>query len=216
MSAANLRTVLAFFELDATPHRGLPSELAERLGTLTDVAGFVEGALYVRPDHDAIAIEVVFEGEDPWLEGHAPLNLIEGANWRSRSSDVRTYRLGARVEGTESPGDESVFITQRFVVRPEMTDRLVEAFQNYAEAFMVDITGFQGADVFVSDDGRRVAVLMPWAYEAALTALEAKAGSLASMGDMFGLADGHVYESFERISHMLPPHAVASYRAKRA
>jgi hypothetical protein len=210
------RTVLAFFELDATPHRGLPSELAERLGGLTDVAGFVEGALYLRPDHDAVALEVVFEGEDSWLEDHASVRLIEGGNWRSRTSDVRTYRLAARVEGTELAGDESVFITQRFFVHPEMTERLVEAFQNYAECFMVDIPGFQGADVFVSDDGQRVVALTPWAYEAALLALEAKPGSLVALGDMFGLAERHVYESFERISHMLRAQATLSYRARRA
>jgi hypothetical protein len=216
MHAVTPRTVFAFFELDATPHRGLPGELAERLGGLTDVAGFLEGALYLRPDHDAVALEVVFEGEDPWLEGQAPVRLIEGGNWRSRSSDVRTYRRAARVEGTEDPEDASVFIAQRFFVQPEVTDRLVEAFQNYAECFMVDIPGFQGADVFVSDDGRRVVALTPWAHEGALTALEAKPGSLVALGDMFGLCEGHVYESFERISHMLPPHASRSYRARRA
>jgi hypothetical protein len=215
MHALTPRTVFAFFELDATPHRGLPSELAERLGGLTDFAGFVEGAVYLRPDHAAVALEVVFEGEDPWLEAPAPVHLIEGGNWRSRSSDVRPYRLAARIEGPELAGDESVFITQRFFTRPEMTERLIEAFQNYAECFMVDIPGFQGADVFVSDDGRRVVALTPWAYEAALTSLEAKPGSLNAMGDMFGLAESHVYESFERISHMLHAQATHPYRTKR-
>ena len=216
MHAVTSRTLLAFFELDATPHRGLPSELAERLGGLTDVAGFVEGALYLRPDHDAVALEIVFEGEDPWLEGHAPVHLIEGANWRSRASDVRTYRLAARVEGGEVVGDESVFIAQRFFVRPEMVERLVESFQNFAECFMVDIDGFQGADVFASDDGQRVVALTAWAYEAGLAALEAKPGSLVAMSDMFGFAEAHVYESFERVSHMLAPHETLSYRARRA
>ncbi|MFY9780311.1 MAG: antibiotic biosynthesis monooxygenase family protein [Candidatus Baltobacteraceae bacterium] len=215
MHAHTPRTVLAFFELDATPQRGLPGELAERLGGLTGLAGFVEGALYLRPDLDAVAVEVVFEGEDSWLEEHAPVRLIEGGNWRSRASDVRTYRLGARVYGTAAAGDDSLYVTQRFFVHPEMTERLVEAFQDFAECFMVDIPGFQGADVFASDDGHRVVALTTWAGEEALLALEAKPGSLVAMGDMFGLAESHIYESFARISHMLREPAALSYRSKR-
>jgi hypothetical protein len=210
------RTVLAFFELDATPQHGLTSELAERLGGLTGVAGFVEGALYLRPDHDAVALEVVFDGDDPWLEGQAPQRLIEGGNWRSRSSDVRMYQRAARVEGEKAASDESVFVSQRFLVRPEVAQRLVDAFQNYVESFMLDLEAFEGANVFLSQDRQRVVALTAWAYEAALAALEAKPGSLSAMSEMFGLSEAHVFEAFERVSYMLGSGHASSRRSGRA
>jgi hypothetical protein len=209
------RTAIAFFELDATPHRGVPSELAERLGALTGVAGYREGALYVRPDHDAVAIQVAFDGDDRWLEGPAPMLLIEGAHWRSRSADVRTYRAVGRIAGDESPADESFFVVQRFVVQPEKVERLTTALARYIERFMVGIAGFQGAHLFASDDAQRVVAVMPWAFEAAVAALETRAGSLAAMQELFALAERHVYESFERISHMLAPHADAGQPTHR-
>ena len=76
MHAHTPRTVLAFFELDATPQRGLPGELAERLGGLTGLAGFVVAGVIVNLEkkHRAFVNHYSFHIIDP-IFGHVTIKM---------------------------------------------------------------------------------------------------------------------------------------------
>ena len=149
---------------------------------------------------------------DAWTAGTSPASVPARNDMTTAAASTRGSSRALAAWGDESPADESFFVVQRFVVLPEKVERLTTALARYIERFMVGIAGFQGADLFARDDGQRVVAVMPWAFEAAIAALETRPGSLAAMQELFALAERHIYESFERISHMLAPHADARQR----
>ena len=194
---------LGFYELDAAPARGLTGDFATRLGDATEAPGFIDGSLYVRSDTSSVAILMQYEGGENWMNEGAPGMLLYSADWRSRSADGRRYRYAGQIAGDgNSASDSSFFIVQRFETRPETQARLVEAMLSYIERFAQPINGFISGDAYASVDGTRVAFVMPWAHEAALSALENGAGSLEAMQVHLRLAERHTYESFQRVSYL--------------
>ena len=76
-------TVLGFYELDAAPQRGITSVFAERLGAATRDPDFIDGALFVRSDHSAVAISLQHDSADEaWLERPLVAGLIAVAGFR--------------------------------------------------------------------------------------------------------------------------------------
>jgi hypothetical protein len=197
------RTVFGFFDLDAAPQHGLPGELATRLGLATEDAGFVDGAVYVRSDNLAMAIQVQYDGGDGWEDAGKTAVLLQAADWRSRASDVDRYTFSAGVEGDgDQVKDSTFFIMQRFVVDPADREAFVAAICAYTEEYARPIPGFIGGAAFSSLDGRKVVFIMPWAHEAALGSLENRDGSLAAMQKHLRMSKQHIYASYQRISFL--------------
>ncbi len=197
------RTLFGFYDLDAAPQRGLPGELATRLGGATETPGFVEGSLYVRSDNLAMAIEIRHADEDGWADRGAASTLLQAANWRSRSSDVATYRLVKQVEGDgEHTKDSTFFIVQRFVVDPSDTQAFVDAICAHTLEYAQPIPGFLAGDAFASLDGTQVVFVMPWAHEAALSSLENRDGSLEAMQKHLAMSKTHSFASYSRVSNL--------------
>jgi hypothetical protein len=201
------RTYFGFYDLDAAPQHGIPGDLATRLGVATETPGFVEGAVYVRSDNAGVAVEIRHQDEDGWIERGGAAMLVRAADWRSRESDARTYRTARTVAGDgDAAQDSTFFIVQRFVVRPESQDALVSAICEHAETFAAPIPGFLAGDAFASLDGTRVVFVMPWAHEAALTALENREGALEAMQRHLKLSERHSYASYSRVSYLRGAH----------
>ncbi len=196
---------LGFYELDAAPSRGLTGDFATRLGDATESSGFIDGSLYVRSDTGSVAIVLQYEGGENWMTEGAPGMLLYSADWRSRSSDGRRYRIAGRIRGDGSASDSSFYIVQRFETVPERQGPLVSAVLSYVERFAQPIHGFIDGTAFASLDGTRVAFIMPWAHEAAINALENGEGSLVAMQAHLRLAERHTYESFQRVSYLRAP-----------
>jgi hypothetical protein len=206
LESAMSRTLFGFYDLDAAPQRGVTGDLATRLGTATETAGFVDGAIYLRSDTAAIAIQVQYDGEDQWETKGAVAMLLQAANWRSRENDARAYRLARSVPGDgDAVKDSTFYIVQRFLVKAGMQDRLVATICDYTERFAAPIPGFLAGDAFASIDGTRVTFVMPWAHEAALNALENRDGSLAAMQRHLEMSERHGYASYERVSYLRAP-----------
>jgi hypothetical protein len=197
------RTLFGFYDLDASPQRGLPGELATRLGRATETEGFVDGALYVRSDNLAAAIQMQYVDEDGWEDRGGAAILLQAADWRSRSNDVDRYRLAKQVEGDgDAPKDSTFFIVQRFVVDPSDTNAFVDAICAHTLEYAQPIPGFLAGDAYASLDGTKVVFVMPWAHEAALASLENRDGSLEAMQKHLKLSKAHVFSSYSRVSYL--------------
>jgi hypothetical protein len=197
------RYFFGFYELDASPQRGLPGELATRLGNATETPGFVDGTLYARTDNFGVAIQVQYGDEDGWEERGPVAVLLQAADWRSRASELGTYRLARRVAGDgDAVKDSTFFIIQRFEVEPRTQNDFVAAIASYTEEFAAPIPGFLAGDAFASLDGTAVVFIMPWAHEAALGSLENRPGSLAAMQKHLRMSKRHVFSSYQRISYL--------------
>ncbi|MBD5633174.1 MAG: hypothetical protein IAI49_01745 [Candidatus Eremiobacteraeota bacterium] len=197
------RTVFGFYDLDAAPQHGLPGDLATRLGLATETPGFVDGAVFVRSDNLAMAIQVQYGDEDGWEDRGSVSILLQAADWRSRTSDVARYRLTRQVDGDgEQVKDSTFFIVQRFVVDPNDGASFVDAICAYTTEYARPIPGFIGGDAYTSLDGSKIVFVMPWAHEAALGSLENRDGSLAAMQKHLRMSKQHVYASYQRISYL--------------
>ncbi len=197
------RYYIAFYDLDASLQHGLQSDLAARLGTASEAAGFVDGAVYVRSDTAGVAIALRHRDEDEWEERGAPAELLQAACWRSRDNDARPYRLVRRVAGGGGRAGESTFyIVQRFVVKTGLQEALATAICEHATTYAQPIAGFLGGEAYASLDGSRVAFIMPWAHEAALNSLENRRGALTAMQTYMRMSERHIYASYQRISFL--------------
>ena len=198
---------IGFYDLDAAPSRGLTGELATRLGSVTEAPGFIDGSLYVRSDTGAVAIVLQYDGNENWVNEGTPGMLLYAVDWRSRNADGHRYRHAGEVAGDgDALSDSSFYVVQRFETRPEAQASLVSALIAYTERFAQPIHGFLRGDAFASVDGSRVVFMMPWAHEAALSALENTEGSLEAMQTHLRLAERHTYESFDRVSFLTASH----------
>jgi hypothetical protein len=197
------RTFFGFYELDASPQRGLPGELATRLGSATETPGFIDGAIYVRSDNFGIAIVLQHDDIEDWTEsGNAGL-LLQAADWRSRASELGSYRLARHVEGDgDAVKDSTFYIVQHFDVAASDQAAFVDAICSYVESYAQPIPGFLAGDAYASLDGRHVVFVMPWAHEAALGSLENRDGSLAAMQKHLRMSTRHVFGSYQRISYL--------------
>jgi len=201
------RTLFGFYDLDASPQRGLPGELATRLGTATESPGFIDGAIYVSSDNFGVAIQAQYDepasGSDDWVESGGISVLLQAADWRSRASDLTSYRLARRVEGdSDTLKDSTFFIVQRFVVKASDQAAFVDAICAYTQEYAQPIPGFLAGDAYASVDGTQVVFVMPWEHEAALNTLENRPGSLAAMQKHLRMTERHVYGSYQRISYL--------------
>jgi hypothetical protein len=197
------RTIFGFYDMDASQQRGVPGDLAARLGTASEAEGFVEGAVYVRSDEANVAISLRHPDDDAWRERGAPAMLLQAADWRSRESDAHEYRLARTVAGDDdAPSDSAFFIVQRFVVKAGMQDALVRAVCDHAATYAQPIPGFLSAQAYASLDGSRVVFIMPWAHEAALSSLENRDGALAAMQTHLRMSERHIYASYQRVSYL--------------
>lgn len=196
-------TVLGFYDLDAAPQRGITSVLAERLGAATRDPDFVDGALFVRSDHSAIAISLQHDSSDEaWLERPLVAGLMQGAGFRSRSSDVRSYRTVAAGTGAAIP-DEAVFTIQRFDLAGATQNSLTDALQNFVRDFAQPISGFLDSEILASQDGARVIWIAPWGHEAALAAIETPE-SFSAMRAFQQLWQQRAFATFDRVSYVRP------------
>jgi hypothetical protein len=194
-------TVLGFYDLDASPQRGITSVLAERLGAATRDSEFVHGALYVRSDHSAIAISLQHNSSDvAWLERPLVAGLMQGAAFRSRTSDVRSYTTVAAGTGAPIP-DEAVFTIQRFDVAGAAQTQLSDALQIFVRDFAQPISGFLDSEILASQDGARVIWMAPWGHEAALAAIET-APSFAAMRGFEKFWQQRDFAIFDRVSYV--------------
>jgi hypothetical protein len=201
------RTLFGFYDLDASPQRGLPGELATRLGTATESPGFIDGAIYVSSDNFGVAIQARYDEPaaepDAWAESGGISVLLQAADWRSRASDLASYRLARHVEGdSDTLKDSTFFIVQRFIVKASDQATFVDAICDYTEEYAQPIPGFLAADAYAGLDGTRVVFVMPWAHEAALNTLENRVGSLAAMQKHLRMTERHVFSSYQRISYL--------------
>ncbi|MBD5604423.1 MAG: antibiotic biosynthesis monooxygenase [Candidatus Eremiobacteraeota bacterium] len=200
------RTLFGFYELDASPQRGLPGELATRLGAATETPGFIDGAVFVRSDNFGVAIQARFDGDGEdgaWQKTGGIALLLQAADWRSRASDLATYRLARHVDGdTDTVRDSTFFIVQRFDVPEGRQDEFVDTICAYTEEYAQPIPGFLGGDAYASLDRKHVVFVMPWAHEAALNTLENRAGSLDAMQRHLALSERHSFASYQRVSFL--------------
>jgi heme-degrading monooxygenase HmoA len=197
------RTFFGFYEMDASPQHGVAGDLAARLGSASEADGFVDGAVYVRSDAAAVAIELRHRDEDGWHERGLPAVLLQAADWRSRESDARPYRLARTVAGDgDAPGDSTFFIVQRFTVKAGQQAAFVQAICDHAATYAAPIPGFLAAAAYASLDGTRAVFVMPWAHEAALNSLENREGALEAMQTHLRMTEHHSYASYQRISYL--------------
>lgn len=196
------QTFFGFYDLDASGARGVSSDLATRLGGASQGDGFIQGCLYVRSDAGGVAAQLRYDGPDDWAQREPQATLLQAAQWRSRNSDGRNYRLVDRLAADRDAIDSSFFAIQRFDTNAETQKRLIAALHDYYERFGVPIEGFVSGETYASGDGARVIFLMAWEHEAALNALENAPGSLAAMQMHLGLATRHEYGSYERVSRL--------------
>jgi hypothetical protein len=198
-----IRTYFGFFDMDASPQHGVAGDLAARLGSASEADGFVDGSVYVRSDNAAVAIELRHAEIDGWHERGLPAVLLQAADWRSRESDARTYRLARSVSGDgDAPGDSTFFIVQRFVVKPGRLEEFVHAICDHAATYAAPIPGFLAGEAYASLEGERAVFVMPWAHEAALNSLENREGALEAMQTHLRMTDHHSYASYQRISYL--------------
>jgi hypothetical protein len=201
------RTLFGFYELDASPQHGLPGELATRLGTATEAPGFIDGAVFVSSDNFGVAIQAQYDepaaGGEDWAESGGISVLLQAADWRSRSSELGSYRLARHVQGdSDTLKDSTFFIVQRFVVKPSDQGTFIDAICDYTQEYAQPIPGFLAGDAYAGVDGTRVVFVMPWEHEAALNTLENRAGSLASMQKHLRMTERHIFSSYQRISYL--------------
>jgi len=203
------RTFFGFYDLDASPQRGLPGELASRLGLATETPGFIDGAIYVRSDNLALAIQLQHAERDGWTETGGAAILLQAADWRSRASRLGSYRLAGHVPGDgEAVKDSTFYIVQNFDVAASRQAEFIDAICAYAETYAAPIPGFLAGDAYASLDGEHVVFIMPWAHEAALGSLENRDGSLAAMQKHLRMTTRHVFGSYQRISYLRASAAV--------
>lgn len=194
-------TVLGFYELDAAPQRGITSVFAERLGAATRDPDFIDGALFVRSDHSAVAISLQHDSADEaWLERPLVAGLIAVAGFRSRSSDVRSYRTVAPAAGAAIP-DEAVYTIQRFDLAGATQNSLTDALQNFVRDFAQPISEFLDSQILASQDGSRVVWIAPWGHEAALAAIETPA-SFSAMRAFAQLWQQRALATYDRVSYV--------------
>ena len=194
---------LGFYELDAAPARGLTGEFATRLGNVTEAPGFIDGSLYARTDTGAMAIVLQYDGAENWMREGLPGMLLYAADWRSRSAFGSRYRYAKTIAGDgNAANDSSFYVIQRFETQPDVQARFIDALVAYLERYAAPIHGFLSADVFAGVDGTSTALIMPWAHEAAINALENTDGSLQAMQTHLALTTRHAYESYQRISYL--------------
>jgi hypothetical protein len=197
------RTLFGFYELDASPQHGLPGELATRLGRATETPGLIDGAVYVRSDNLAMAMQVQYVDEDGWENRGAVSLLLQAADWRSRTNELDRYRFVKGVEGDgEQVKDSTFFIMQRFVVEPADCAPFIDALCAYTQEYAQPIPGFIAGDAFASLDDSKVVFVMPWAHEAALSSLENRDGSLTAMQKHLRMSKTHAFSSYQRISYL--------------
>jgi hypothetical protein len=201
------RTLFGFYDLDASPQHGLPGELATRLGTATEAPGFIDGAVFVSSDNFGVAIQAQYVepagGTDDWAESGGISVLLQAADWRSRASELGSYRLARHVQGdSDTLKDSTFFIVQRFVVKPSDQAAFIDAICDYTQEYAQPIPGFLAGDAYAGIDGTRVVFVMPWEHEAALNTLENRAGSLASMQRHLRMTERHIFSSYQRISYL--------------
>lgn len=194
-------TVLGFYELDAAPQRGVTSVFAERLGAATRDPDFIDGALFLRSDHAAVALSLQHRSSDEaWLERPLVAGLIEAAGFRSRSSEVRSYRTVAAASGASIP-DEAVFTIQRFDLAPTMQPPLIDALQGFVRDFAQPISEFLDSEILASQDGVSVVWIAPWGHEAALAAIETPQ-SFSAMRAFAQFWQRRAFATFERVSYV--------------
>ena len=197
------RTFFGFYDLDASPERGLPGGLATRLGAATETPGFIDGAIYVRSDALGVAIQIQHPDEDGWTSSGSAAMLLQAADWRSRASETASYELVRQVPGDgDAVKDSTFYIVQHFDVAPGSQAAFVDAICAYTEEYAAPIPGFLAGDAFSSVDGKHVVFIMPWAHEAALGSLENRDGSLDAMQKHLAMTDRHVFASYQRISYL--------------
>jgi hypothetical protein len=201
------RTLFGFYDLDASPQHGLPGELATRLGTATEAPGFIDGAVFVSSDNFGVAIQAQYvepaAGPDDWAESGGISVLLQAADWRSRASELGSYRLARHVQGdSDTLKDSTFFIVQRFVVKPSDQAAFIDAICDYTQEYAQPIPGFLAGDAYAGVDGTRVVFVMPWEHEAALNTLENRPGSLASMQKHLRMTERHIFSSYQRISYL--------------
>jgi hypothetical protein len=202
-------TVIGFYELDAAPQRGFTGTLAERLGAVTGDPDFVDGALFVRSDNAAVVISLQHDSnEQAWLDRPLVAALIQSAEWRSRTSDVRGYRALARPSGGAIP-DEAVYTIQSFDTPATAQNELTSALEAFVQRFARPISGFLDSEILASEDGARAVWVAPWAHEAALAALETPE-SFSAMRGFTRLASQRAFGTFERVSYVRAARADAS------
>jgi heme-degrading monooxygenase HmoA len=194
---------LGFYDLDAAPARGLTGEFATRLGDVTEAPGFIDGSLYVSSAAGGMAIVLQYDGTENWMREGLPGVLLYAADWRSRSSDGRRYRHVRSIAGDgNDANDSSFYVIQRFETQPDLQTKFTESLASYLERFAAPIHGFLSADIFTSLDGTSTTLIMPWAHEAAINALENADGSLEAMQTHLRLTTRHTYESYQRVSYL--------------
>jgi hypothetical protein len=194
-------TVLGFYELDAAPQRSVTSVFAERLGAATRDPEFIDGALFLRSDHAAVALSLQHGSSDEaWLERPLVAGLMEAAAFRSRSSEVRSYRTVAPPSGASIP-DEAVFTIQRFDLAPAMLEPLTGALQAFVRDFAQPISEFLDSEILASQDGAALVWIAPWGHEAALAAIETPA-SFSAMRVFAPFWQRRAFATFERVSYV--------------
>ena len=194
--------MFAFYDIDAAPEHSVADDLAERLGGVTDVAGFIDGAVFVRSDEAAVVVQLQYDGGDEWIAQTEVAAILDAAEWRSRTSETAAYRSVRVFEsGGDEPSDASVFVVQRFAVAPASATAFLSALGAYVEKYPQLVTGFLGATLFASTAAQGVVLLTAWAYEAGLTALETPA-SLAAMHSYRDLAERQSFATYQRVSYL--------------
>ncbi len=194
--------MLAFYDIDAAPEHSVADDLAERLGGVTDLAGFIDGAIFVRSDTAAVMVQLQHDGGDEWIAQPEVAAILDAAEWRSRTSETAAYHTVRVFEsGGDEPSDGSVFVVQRFAVTSTSAREFLAALEAYVEKYPQAVTGFLGATLFASNRPDRAVLVTAWAYEAGLTALETPA-SLAAMHSYRDLAEQQSFGTYQRVSYL--------------
>ncbi len=194
--------MFAFYDIDAAPEHSVADDLAERLGGVTDVAGFIDGAIFVRSDEAAVVIQLQHDGGDDWTARPEVAAILDAAEWRSRTSETAAYRSVRVFESDgDEPSDASVFVVQRFTVAPASATEFLAALGAYVEKYPQQVTGFLGATLLASSAPERAVLVTAWAHEAGLTALETPA-SLAAMHSYRDLAEQQSFATYQRVSYL--------------
>ena len=194
--------MLAFYDIDAAPEHSVADDLAQRLGGVTGVAGFIDGAIFVRSDEAAVVVQLQHDGGDDWTTQSEVAAILDAAEWRSRTSDVAAYHSVRVFEsGGDEPSDASVFVVQRFTVTSMSAREFLDALGAYVEKYPQPVTGFLGASLFASSRPERAVLITAWAHEAGLTALETPA-SLAAMHSYRDLAEQQIFGTYQRVSYL--------------
>ena len=197
------RTFLGFYDLDAAPQHGVTGDLATRLGAATSDPGFVDGAVYVRSDNAAVAVQLQHPDEDGWEDRGNAAVLLQAADWRSRRATREPYRLARQVPGDGDPVTDSTFyIVQRFVVKPDVQATLVETIARIPNASQLRSQDFSQAMRSRAWTERASSSSCPGRTRPRFNRSKISDGSLAAMQSIYDSSEHHSYASFERVSYL--------------